>query len=107
MDERNGIDFGFGPFERSGVLVAGCGEAVDGGADVAGAAGAESTQGFPRQDAEPDLHLVQPGGVGGCVVEVHIRVSGQPAVVLRLVGVEGVEDDVEVGGGGVSEKGGY
>ena len=35
--------------------------------------------------------------MGGCVVEPDVRVASQPAVVLRFVGIQVVQDDVEFG----------
>src|SRR5664280_1668568 len=51
---------------------------------------------LPFEDAEPDLDLVEPGGVGWGEVEVDVPMAGQPAVVLGLVGTEVVEHDVDL-----------
>ena len=90
------MDLDFGPFEWHRVFIAGCGEAIDGGADFARTGGAEAAQGRPRQDAEPDLDLVEPGCVGRGVVEVDVGMAGQPAVVLGFMDVEVVQNDVEL-----------
>ncbi len=57
------------------------------------------SQRLALEDAEPDLHLVQPTGAGGCEVEGDVGVSGEPLVVL-LVRIEVVQDDVDFAVGG-------
>src|SRR3990172_5380808 len=57
---------------------------------------ASSAKGPPREDAEPYLDLVQPRGMGGRVVEVDVLVACQPPIVLGLVGVEVVEDHMDL-----------
>ena len=47
------------------------------------------------QDREPDLDLIEPGGVGRGEVEMHIGVTLEPAVVLRLVGAKIIEDNMD------------
>jgi hypothetical protein len=39
--------------------------------------------------------LVEPGGPRRCEVEMHVRMTLEPAVVLGLVGIEVVEDDMD------------
>ena len=46
------------------------------------------------EDREPDLDLVEPGGVGWGEVEMDVFVVRQPAVICRLVGIEIVQNDV-------------
>src|SRR5258705_10097039 len=48
------------------------------------------------QDREPDLDLVEPRGTGRREVEAHVGMAREPTVVLRLVGVEIVEDDMDL-----------
>src|SRR5262245_9740330 len=55
-----------------------------------------ASEGFALKDREPDLDLVQPGRPGRREVELDIGMALEPAVVLGLMGVEIVEDDVEV-----------
>src|SRR3990170_6493824 len=97
MSEANRLRHCLGQFKGGGMLVASCREPVDGGADLPGVGGAQSAQHRPGEDAEPDLYLVEPRGVGGGVVELHVRVSGQPAVMLWLMGVEVVQNHMELG----------
>jgi hypothetical protein len=51
------------------------------------------------EDREPDFDLVQPRGMGRGEVKVKVGVWGQPAVVFGLVGVQVVQDDVNVPAG--------
>ena len=87
----------FGPLEGNGVFVAGCREAVDGGADFAWVGGAQAAQHRARKDAEPDFDLVEPGGMGGGVVKVDLGMAGEPEVVLGFVRVEVVQHDMKLG----------
>ena len=64
-------------------------------------------QGLSFEDREPDFHLIEPRRPRRREVEVHVRVSLQPAVVLRLVGIEVVEDDMDLAvriGGDINER---
>ena len=51
-------------------------------------------QGFSLQDREPNLDLIGPGGACRGEVEMHVRVTLEPAIVLGLVGAEVVEDHI-------------
>src|SRR5712692_11460411 len=97
MCEFDWMDDRLGPLKRDWVLVAGGGEPVNGRTDLLGSGGAEAAQDRSREDAEPDLHLVEPRGMGGRVVEVHLRVTSQPAVVLGLMSAQVIQDDVQLG----------
>ena len=63
--------------------------------DLPGVCGTESPQDRAGQDAEPALDLVEPGGVGGSVVEVHAGMAGQPPIMLGPVRVQVIKDDME------------
>jgi hypothetical protein len=84
------------PLERCGCLVVHVDEAVDGAPDLARRGVAGPDQRAAAEDAEPDLDLVEPARVGRGEVEVDIPMADQPAIVPRLVGVEVVEDDVDL-----------
>src|SRR5262245_64678667 len=47
------------------------------------------------QDREPNLDLIEPGGARRREMKVDVGMAGKPAVGLRLMGVEVVEDDVK------------
>ena len=68
----------FSPFERCRLGVVRAQEAIDGFPDLAGRGEAGALQSLTRQDAEPDFHLVEPTGMGWCVVPVHVG-GGGPA----------------------------
>ena len=87
------MNLGLGPHERLGVDVVGGNECVDVGYQLLARGERGAGQRFGCQDGEPDLDLVQPRRLGRGEVEVHVRVPLQPAIVLRLVGVEIVEND--------------
>ena len=82
------------PLEGLGCRVVGGDEGVDGVAQLPGRGEAGPLQGASAEDAEPNLDLIQPAGVGGGVVEVHVGMTGPPPVALGLVGVEVVQDHV-------------
>src|SRR5450756_1210504 len=84
------------PLERRGGLVVHVDEAVDGTPDLARRGVAGPDQRTAAEDGEPDLDLVEPARVGRGEVEVDIPMAGQPAIVAGLVGVEVVEDDVDL-----------
>ena len=84
------MDLGFGPDERLSGFVVGFDEAVAVRPKPQG--GAVQRLGF--QDREPDFDLVEPGSARRREVEVHVRMTLEPAVILWFVGVEVVEDDV-------------
>src|ERR1700690_4680987 len=49
-----------------------------------------------RQDREPDLDLIQPGCSRRRKMEMHVRMAFQPAIVLRLVGIQIVEGEMNL-----------
>ncbi len=72
------MDFGSRPFKRRGVGVIGLNEPVNGMAELARRGEAGPPQGSPPQQAEPGLHLVEPGSVGGGKMKVHVGIAFQP-----------------------------
>ena len=82
-----GKDDLLGPLEGMRGAVVRCNERVDALANLLGRGEAAAGQRLPRQDAEPDLHLVEPGGVSGREVKMDVLVSGEPAIVFGLMGV--------------------
>lgn len=56
---------------------------------------AQAAQSFLGQDAEPDLRLVQPTGRSGREVKMHVRMLGQPRVILPVCAVV-VQNDVQL-----------
>ena len=94
--EAHLVDLPLLPLERCGGLVVHGDEPVDGAPDLARRGVAGPDQRAPPEDAEPDLDLVEPARVGRREVEVDVPMAGQPAIVAGLVGVEVVEDDVDL-----------
>src|ERR1035437_10428882 len=94
--EADLVDLSLLPLERGGDLVVGGGEPLDRVAHLARRGVARSPEGGPFEDAEPDLDLVEPRRVGRGEVEMDVPMTGQPAVVLGLVGTEVVEHDVDL-----------
>lgn len=84
------------PFEGMGVLVIGGNKGVDMMAQLLGAGEAGRGERLGTENAEPDLHLIEPRGVGGDVMEANVFMALEPTVVLGLVGVEVVQDDVDL-----------
>jgi hypothetical protein len=85
-----------GPGERIGAGIVAFDGGIDAISDLLGRGEAGALKGGAAEDREPDLDLVHPGGVGRPEVEAHVGMTRQPAVALRLVGVEVVEHDVDV-----------
>ena len=85
-----------GPLEGDGMLVSGCGEGINGAAYIAHRGRVETLEGCPSENAEPDLHLIEPGSMGGSVVKVDQGMAGQPPVVFGLVRVQVVHDHVQL-----------
>lgn len=91
----------FGPNEWLGISIVGLDEGIDVGSELFDRGEGFTTERLSLQDREPDFHLVEPGGPGRCEVEVHVRMTPDPAVIFGLVGIEVVEHDMDrrVGGG--------
>lgn len=90
------MDGGGGPGERLGAGIVALDEGIDLVPDLLGRGEAGALEGGSAEDGEPDFDLVHPGGVGRREVEADLGMAGQPAVALRLVGVEVVEHDMDV-----------
>ena len=53
-------------------------------------------QGVAGEDGKPDFDLVEPGGVGRGEVKMDVLVTPQPTIVFGLMGVQVVQDDVNL-----------
>src|SRR5208282_5085464 len=93
------MDLGFSPFERGCGLWVAADKAIDGFPQLPGVGAAEMAQGLTAENAEPYLHQVEPGSVGGNEVQMNVGVTRPPAVPLRRVGIEIVHDDVQLPSG--------
>ena len=90
------MDYTLGPLEGYRMLITRISEPVNGLAYLAGVGGAQVAQNSSGQNAEPHLHLVQPGGMGRCVMEMDQGVAGRPTVVLGLMGAQVVQYDMQL-----------
>jgi hypothetical protein len=89
------MDLGFGPNKRLGGFIVGIDESIDVLSKLFNRYEGCAVQGLAFQDREPDCDLVEPGGPRRREVEMHVRMTLEPAVVLGLVGIEVVEDDMD------------
>src|ERR687892_2471523 len=90
------MDLGLLPVEGRCGRVVRFDEGIDGLAQLPDRGEASAGKRAAGEDREPDLDLVEPAGVGWGEVEVDVLVPGQPSVALGLVGLEVVEDDVNL-----------
>jgi len=97
------------PAEGFGKPVVGSYEVIDALAYLLNRGKAGGSESRTAEDAEPDFDLVEPTGMGGREVEVDIGVASEPGIVFGFVGVEVVEDNMEllirVGGNDMVHKG--
>jgi hypothetical protein len=87
---------GLGPFEGRGCLVVGHDKFVDCFADLPGRSETHAAESLLLKDTEPDFDLIHPGGVGWREVKFHQGVLLQPAVIFWLVGVQVVQNNVDL-----------
>jgi hypothetical protein len=71
-------------------------EVIDGFTQLFNIDKAGSPERLAAQNAKPAFNLVKPGSVGRRKVEMHVGMALEPAVVLGFVGIEVVEDDVNL-----------
>src|SRR6516162_290683 len=89
-------DLGFGPGKWFGVLIIGRDEGIDMGSQLCDRSKGGAGERLVGQDREPNLDLIEPGGARRREMKVDVGMAGEPAVGLRLMGVEVVEDDVNL-----------
>src|SRR5579863_40383 len=90
------MDDSFGPFKRGSLCVVNFDKPVDSVAQLAGRGETGAAQSGAAEDAEPAFHLIQPRAIGWSVVQMDVGVSLQPAILLRFVGVQVVQDDMHL-----------
>src|SRR4029077_3347679 len=82
---------------RTTARIARCGnESVDLIAHLAWGGEAGAGQGVAGEDGKPDFDLIEPGGVGRGEVKMDVLVTAQPAIVFGLMGVQVVQDDMNL-----------
>src|ERR1700739_974609 len=79
------MDLRFSPFEGSRLAIIVFDEFVDRLAQLSNAGKVGSLQGLAAQDTKTNRNLIEPGGVGGSEMKMHIGVSSQPAILFGLV----------------------
>ncbi len=84
------------PLKWGGLLVMNGDKLIDRLPDLLRRGKAGAPQRLSAQDTEPAFDLVQPGGIGRGVMKTYLRMSSQPAVLFRLVGIQIVEDHVNL-----------
>ncbi len=90
------MDLGFLPDEWPCSLIIAIDECLDVRLQFADGGEGRAGKRLSGEDREPDFHLIKPGRLCGREVEVNVRMAFKPAVFLGLVGVEVVEDDMDV-----------
>src|ERR1700730_1758613 len=90
------MDRGFAPGEGAGGLVIALDEGIDVFPEVGDAGEAGALQRLSAEDGEPAFDLIEPGGVRRGEVEMNVLVPTEPGVALWFVGVEIVENDVDL-----------
>src|SRR5205823_13438757 len=88
-----------GPLEGVSGLIIGLDEGIDLIANLAWRGETRAGQGFGGENREPYLHLIEPGGMGRGKMEMDILVPSQPAVVFGLVGIEIVQNYMDLPAG--------
>src|SRR5215469_18715821 len=86
----------FGPLEGVSGLVIGVDKGVDLIANLAWRGETRAGQSLGGENGEPDLDLIEPGGMGRRKMEMDVLVPRQPAVVFRLVGIEIVQNHMDL-----------
>ena len=93
-----------GPLEGVSGLIIGLDKGVDLIAQLAWRGEARAGQGFGGENGEPYLHLIEPGGMGRRKMEMDVLVPRQPAVVFGLVGIEIVQNHMDLPAGMIGNQ---
>src|ERR1700759_3343002 len=88
-----------GPLEGVSGLVVSVDKGVDLIANLAWRGETRAGQGFGGENGEPYLHLIEPGRMGRGKMEMDVLVPSQPAVVFGLVGIEIVQNHMDLAAG--------
>ena len=88
-----------GPLKGVSGLIVGLDEGIDLIANLTWRGEAGASQGFGGENGEPDLHLIEPGGMGRRKMEMYILVPRPPAIVFRLMGIEIVQNHMDLAAG--------
>src|SRR5215510_9016484 len=88
-----------GPLEGVSGLIVSLDKGIDLIANLAWRGETRAGQGFGGENGEPYFHLIDPGGMGRRKMEMDVLVPRKPAVVLGLVGIEIVQDHMDLAAG--------
>ena len=99
------MDLRFCPSEGSSGLVVGLDECIDVAGELVNAGEAGAAEGLAGQDREPALDLIEPRGMRRGEMKMDVLVPLPPGIALRLVGIEIVEDEVDLAPGMHGEDG--
>src|SRR5215831_10363025 len=87
---------GLGPFKGMGLGIMSLDKAIDGLTQLPHRSKAGPPQRTATENAEPALHLIEPTGSGGGVVEMDVGMTGEPVISFGFVGVQIVQDHMNL-----------
>src|SRR5215468_1599238 len=87
-----------GPLKGLSGLIVGLDKGIDLFVYLAWRGETRAGQGFGGENGEPDLDLIKPGSMGRGKMEMDVLVPRQPSVVFWLVGIEIVQNDMDLAG---------
>src|SRR5262249_34173846 len=88
-----------GPLKGVSGFIIGLDEGIDLIANLAWRGETRAGQSFGGENGEPYLDLIEPGGMGRRKMEMDVLVPRQPAVVFGLVGIEIVQNHMDLAAG--------
>jgi len=92
-------DLPFRPFERYRLIVIDGDKVINGIPHLLRGSETNAAQGAPTENAEPTLDLIEPTGMRGRKVQAEVGMTCQPAIMLGLVGVEVVQQHMQLSAG--------
>src|SRR5215831_319694 len=93
-----------GPLKGVSGFIIGLDEGIDLIANLAWRGETRAGQSFGGENGEPYLDLIEPGGMGRRKMEMDVLVPRQPAVVFGLVGIEIVQNHMDLPAGMVGNQ---
>src|SRR5512136_2356632 len=96
MFELSWMNNMLGPLKGVGFLGISFREGIDGLAYFPGRDGTQSPKCPLPENTEPALHLVQPRSMSRGIVDMAIGMSGQPPIMLGFMGVQVIQNDMQV-----------
>ena len=90
------FDKGFSPLKRGCAFVMRADKGINGLSQLSDGEETGAAQGMTAEQAEPDFDLIEPRGMSGCEVEVNIGMASKPSVLFGLVGIEIVQNNMNL-----------